>query len=123
LQAHRVDARLSPDLLPVADRMALSFYPERSGDVLLATEPLMTPAPPMPGLFMMGHSGPSDFNRRVPLLFWRPELVHQERALPVRVADMAPTLAAAMGIAPTDPVDGECLELGGAGAVCPASRR
>ncbi len=118
LRARHPDPRLSPDLLPVADRMALSFYPERSGDVLLATDPLKIAAPPLPGLFMMGHSGPSDFNRRVPILFWWPGVVHQERALPVRVVDLAPTLAADMRIAPSDPVDGECLELGDTGTTC-----
>lgn len=121
LQTQKPDPGQSPDLLPVADRMALSFFPERSGDVLLATDPLKTAAPPLPGLFMMGHSGPSDFNRRVPILFWWPGIAHQERALPVRVADVAPTLAAAMRIAPTDPVDGECLELHDSGAACPAA--
>ncbi len=119
LRALRPDPRLSSDLLPVADRMALSFYPERSGDILLATDPLKIAAPPLPGLFMMGHSGPSDFNRRVPILFWWPGVAHQERALPVQVVDLAPTLAAIMRIAPTDPVDGECLELGEGGTTCP----
>lgn len=112
LRARRSDPDLSPDLLPIADRMALSFYPERSGDILLATDPLKVAAPPLPGLFMMGHSGPSDFNRRVPVLLWRPGAAHQERALPVRVVDLAPTLAAAMGVAPTDPVDGRCIDIG-----------
>lgn len=126
LQRRKPDPRLSPDLLPVADRMALSFYPGRSGDILLATDPLKIAAPPLPGLFMMGHSGPSDFNRRVPILFWWPGVAHQERALPVQVADVAPTLAAAIRVAPDGPVDGECLELGGTGTGCPlpaASRR
>ncbi len=121
LQASRPDPRQSPDLIPVADRMALSFYPGRSGDILLATDPLKTPAPPLSGLFMMGHSGPSDFNRRVPILFWWPGVAYQERALPVRVADLAPTLAAVARIAPTDPVDGECLELLDDGTACPSA--
>ena len=111
LAARKVDPRTSPDLLSVADRMALSFYPQRSGDILLMTDPLKTPAPPMPGLFMMGHSGPSDFNRRVPILFWRPGVAPQERALPVEVVDLASTLAALIGITPTDAVDGKCLEI------------
>lgn len=111
LTARKVDLRTSPDLLSVPDRMALSVYPQRSGDILLMTDPLKTPAPPMPGLFMMGHSGPSDFNRRVPILFWRPGVQPQERALPVEVVDLAPTLAALIGVAPTDTVDGKCLEI------------
>ncbi|WP_054588207.1 alkaline phosphatase family protein [Sphingopyxis macrogoltabida] len=120
LRTRKPDAHQSPDLMPVADRMALSFYPDRSGDVLLATDPLKIAAPPLPGLFMMGHSGPSDFNRRVPILFWWPGVVYQERVLPVRVADVAPTLAGAMRVAPTDAVDGECLELADPRSACPA---
>lgn len=111
LAGRKVDPRTSPDLLSIDDRMALSFYPQRSGDVLLMADPLKTPAPPLPGLFMMGHSGPSDFNRRVPILFWRPGMRPQERALPIEVVDLAPTLAALMGVAPTDAVDGKCLEM------------
>lgn len=118
LRAVKPGRGLSPDLLPVADRMALSFYPERSANVLLATDPLKIAAPPLPGLFMMGHSGPSDFNRRVPLLFWWPGVVHQERSLPIQVVDLAPTLAAAVGVTPTDPQDGDCLDLIGDGMFC-----
>src|SRR5690606_18791992 len=35
LAARKVDLRTSPDLLSVDDRMALSYYPQRSGDILL----------------------------------------------------------------------------------------
>lgn len=111
LAARKVDMRVSPDLLSVPDRMALSFYPKRSGDVLLEADPLKVPAPAMPGLFMMGHSGPSDFNRRVPLLIWWPGAPSQERALPIEVADLAPTLAALIGAPPTDKVDGHCIQI------------
>ena len=111
LAAREVDMRVSPDLLSVPDRMALSVYPKRSGDVLLEAGPLKAPAPAMPGLFMMGHSGPSDFNRRVPLLIWWPGASSQERALPIEVADLAPTLAALMGAPPTDEVDGHCIQI------------
>ncbi len=111
LAARKVNMRVSPDLLSVPDRMALSYYPGRSGDVLLAADPLKVPAPALPGLFMMGHSGPSDFNRRVPLLIWWPGAPSQERALPIEVADLAPTLAALMGAPPADPVDGHCIEI------------
>ncbi|WP_447750139.1 alkaline phosphatase family protein [Sphingopyxis fribergensis] len=118
LSARKVPADVSPDLLPVADRMALSVFAGRSGDVLLAADPLKVPAPALPGLFMMGHSGPSDFNRRVPMLFWWPGAAHQERALPIEVVDLAPTLAAMAGVAPTGQIDGHCLELGGAMPSC-----
>jgi predicted AlkP superfamily pyrophosphatase or phosphodiesterase len=110
LQARRVDPATSPDLLSVDDRMALSYFAGRSGDILLATDPLKTAAPALPGLFMMGHSGPSDFNRRVPILFWWPGAMPQERALPVEVVDLAPTLAAMIEVSPGS-VDGQCIEI------------
>ncbi|NIJ35922.1 putative AlkP superfamily pyrophosphatase or phosphodiesterase [Sphingopyxis panaciterrae] len=123
LAARKVPAGVSPDLLPVADRMALSVFAGRSGDVLLAADPLKVPAPPLPGLFMMGHSGPSDFNRRVPMLFWWPGAPHQERALPVAVVDLAPTLAALARVAPAAATDGHCLDLGSDQPACPRSPR
>lgn len=118
LQGRKIDPRVSPDLLSVADRMALSFYPERSGDVLLATDPLKLAAPPLPGLFMMGHSGPSDFNRRVPILLWWPGAPSQERALPIEVVDLAPTLAALIGVTPSEKTDGRCIEITELGMRC-----
>jgi len=111
LGMRKVDPLAPPDSLSVSDRMALSFYPGRSGDVTLATLPLMAATPPLPGLFMMGHSGPSDFNRRVPILLWWPGVLHQERALPIEVVDLAPTLAAVIGVKPTSVVDGDCIEI------------
>lgn len=118
LQAHSVDPRLLPDQMSLTDRMALSFYRARSGDVMLALEPLVTAAPPFPGRFLMGHSGPNDFNRRVPMLFWWPGVTAQERAVPVAVADLAPTLAARIGVRPSEGVDGRCLNIGEAEENC-----
>lgn len=123
LQGCKPDPRLPPDQLSFADRMALSFYAQRSGDVLLATDPLKVPAPPFPGLFMTGHSGPSDFNRRVPILLWRPGIAHQERALPISVVDLAPTLAALAGVSPSGDVDGRCIDIAEFGVRCEPERK
>lgn len=118
LKSRHIDADMPPDLMPLADRMALSYYAGRSGDVMIAFDSYTTAAPMLPGRLMMVHSSPYDYDRRVPILFWRSGMVTQERTLPVAVVDIAPTLAAEFGIQPPDDVDGHCLEIGGAELIC-----
>jgi len=112
LKARRVDPRIEAPLLSLGDRMALSFYEGRSAEISVALDPMVTPAPAFPGLFLQGHGSPYDVNRRVPLLFWWPGVAHQERTPPVNVADIAPTLARVVGLAPAADVDGRDLRLG-----------
>ncbi|MDA5195016.1 alkaline phosphatase family protein [Govanella unica] len=118
LQAHPVDPRLLPDQLSLGDRMALSFYPARTADVSLLFDPMVTAAPLFPGRLLMGHSGASDLNRRVPMLFWWPGVASQERAVPVAVTDLAPTLAAYIGVQPDGTIDGRCLNIGETEDIC-----
>ena len=60
------------------------------------------------------HGSPWDYDRRVPIIFWRAggEGRGQERFWPIRTVDIAPTLAAVLGIEPQGEVDGRCVELG-----------
>ncbi|MNR50793.1 Alkaline phosphatase PhoD precursor [compost metagenome] len=57
-----------------------------------------------------GHGTPWDYDRRVPILFWKPSAPAQERFLPIRTIDIAPTLATVIGIQPP-PVAGRVLLL------------
>lgn len=111
LAARQVDRRIEAPLLSLADRMALSFHEGRSGDVSVALDPMVTAAPAFPGLFLLGHGSPYDVNRRVPVLFWWPQAVHQERTPPINVADIAPTLAQVVGLTPAAGIDGRALRL------------
>jgi arylsulfatase A-like enzyme len=44
------------------------------------------------------HGSPYDYDRRVPLLFWRKGLPGMEQPQPVETVDIAPTLAALIGL-------------------------
>ena len=57
-----------------------------------------------------GHGTPWDYDRRVPIVFWKPQGTGQERFLPIRTVDIAPTLAAVVDIA-SPVVEGHALPL------------
>ncbi len=86
-----------------------SFHPERSGDILVAVKPLVVVGNPSTDS-ATGHGTPNAYDRRVPLIFWGPWIGGSRRE-PVRIVDLAPTLARELGIQP-GPVDGKVLDLG-----------
>lgn len=98
-------------------RAAASFDPKRSGDVLAMTRRAVVPGTaPQPG-YTSTHGSPWDYDRRVPMLFWRQGLSPQELAQPVETIDIAPTLAALVGLAePASTWDGRCLDIDGSQA-------
>ena len=66
------------------------------------------------------HGSPWDYDRRVPIAFWRKGHFPSAREDPVETADIMPTLAAMLGLPLGAPaIDGRCLDnvLGNA---CPA---
>ena len=86
-----------------------SFHAERSGDLLVAAKPFVVFGTP-PAEYPAGHGSPTAYDRRVPLIFWGPWQGGRRRE-PVRIVDLAPTLARELGIQP-GPVDGKALDLG-----------
>lgn len=98
-----------PEELSLRERMALSAVPGRTPDVSFAYLPGMSPYPAQLGGYIAGHGSPWDYDRRVPIIFWRPGSAGQERALPVRTVDIAPTLARAAGVTAPNGLDGRCL--------------
>ncbi len=101
------ETRQDPAALSVKGRLALSFTPGRSGDLLIAYQPF-TSFSALPSL--TDHGSPWDYDRRVPLAFvgpWKAE----RRDEPVSIVDLAPTLAHALGIRPSETLDGRILEL------------
>ena len=109
-----------PDLVGLRERIALSTSAVRSADVIFALRPGMTPFPGAVGGYIAGHGTPWDYDRRVPMIFWRPNGRGQERTLPVRTVDIAPTLANALGLRPPADLDGRCLGLTPLARACPA---
>lgn len=94
------------------ERVAGSFNAQRSGEVLMMTKRAVVPGTePRPG-YTSTHGSPWDYDRRVPMIFWRAGLAHMEQAQPVETVDIAPTLAALVGLAePEGTWDGRCLDI------------
>ncbi len=97
------------------------FDPERSGDLVVLLKPRVTPIADPDGGYVATHGSPWDYDRRVPLLFWRKGIVPFEQPLGVETVDILPTLAAQIGLAvPGQEIDGRCLDLvAGKGTSCP----
>ena len=95
----------------VAERFRASFDPERSGDLLVALKPHVTPVPD-PHLLIATHGSVWNYDRRVPILFYRPGAPGFEQPLPVETVDILPTLAALIGLSiPAAEIDGRRLDL------------
>ncbi|PAX08756.1 alkaline phosphatase family protein [Sphingomonas lenta] len=99
-----------PETWSLLERARASFDPERSGDLLVMHKPRVTPIDrPGPG-YVETHGSPWDYDRRVPLLFWRRGQPAFEQPLSVQTVDILPTLAAPLRLG-TPGIDGRCLDL------------
>ncbi|MEP7223099.1 MAG: alkaline phosphatase family protein, partial [Novosphingobium sp.] len=110
----------SPQDWTLRDRARASFDPARSGDLVVLLDRAVMPMPvAVPG-FVATHGSAWDYDRRVPLLFWRRGLARLEQPAPVETVDIAPTLAALLHLrVPEGSFDGRCLDIdGGAGNTC-----
>ncbi|MDQ3074783.1 MAG: alkaline phosphatase family protein [Pseudomonadota bacterium] len=110
----------TPDRWSLAERARASFDPQRSGDLVVLLKRNITPiADPTKG-YVATHGSPWDYDRRVPILFWRPGARSNDRPEPVETVDIMPTLAALLNL-PIDgsKIDGRCLA-SAAVASCPA---
>ena len=101
----------------VLERIRASFDPERSGDLYVVLKPNITPIGHAAGS-VATHGSPWDYDRRVPIIFWRKTMAPSDRNDSIETIDIMPTIAAMIGV-PIAPgsVDGECLG-GIAGVVC-----
>lgn len=106
----------SPQDWTLLERARASFDPERSGDVVILLDRAITPiANPDKGA-VATHGSAWDYDRRVPILFWRKDLGAEEQPAPVETVDIAPTLAAQLGmVLKPGTFDGRCLDIDGSG--------
>ena len=101
-----------PDTWSLLDRARASFDTERSGDFLVLLKPRVTPISDASRGYVATHGSPWDYDRRVPILFWRRGLTPFEQPLSVETVDILPTLAALIGLeVPASVIDGRCLDL------------
>jgi arylsulfatase A-like enzyme len=107
-----------PDLWSILDRIRASFDPVRSGDLIVVLKENIMPIPvPSPG-YSATHGSPWDYDRRVPIAFWRKGVAGAASDQAVETVDIMPTLAAMIGVpVPPGSVDGKCLAA--AGVACP----
>lgn len=98
-------------------RARASFYRGRSGDFLVFLKRDVTPIADTTR-YVATHGSPYDYDRRVPILFWRPGSPAATIERPVETTDIMPTIASTIGLAvPPGSVDGHCLPES-AGAAC-----
>ena len=90
-------------------RERASFYAPRSGDFVVFLKKDITPISDTTRVAAT-HGSPYDYDRRVPILFWRGDVSGTTVERPVETTDIMPTIASMVGL-PVQPgsVDGHCL--------------
>lgn len=111
LDAHPISKR-APDTWSLLDKLRASYNPQRSGDFIIALKPRVTPIPESGIGYVATHGSVWDYDRRVPILFWRKGIAGFEQPNAVMTVDIMPTLASVIGL-PVDAakIDGRCLDL------------
>lgn len=100
----------SPVSWSVVQRARASFDPQRSGDLYIVAKPHIMPIVDRTG-YVSTHGSPWDYDRRVPILFWRPGFRGATIEQPAETTDIMPTLAALLELPiALGSVDGHCLE-------------
>ncbi|HWW57982.1 MAG TPA: alkaline phosphatase family protein, partial [Sphingopyxis sp.] len=110
--ASRPISKQAPDTWSMLDKLRASYNPDRSGDFIVVLKPRVTPIPESGLGYVATHGSVWDYDRRVPMLFWRKGLTGFEQPNAVMTVDILPTLAALIGL-PVDAnkIDGRCLDL------------
>jgi predicted AlkP superfamily pyrophosphatase or phosphodiesterase len=107
-----------PDKWSLIERVRESYYPGRSGDFYVILKKDVTPIADTSRGYVATHGSPWDYDRRVPILFWRPGFRGATVEAPAETVDIMPTLAAIIALpVAAGSVDGHCLE--GTPAFCP----
>jgi len=108
----------SPDNWTIAEELRASFDPERSGDLYVVLKKYVSPiAEPGTG-YVATHGSVWNYDRRVPILFWRNNMRPSNRPDHISTTNILPTLAAEIGLALPSTLDGRCLN-GIQGVACP----
>lgn len=99
-----------PDKWTMIERARASYFPERSGAFVVVLKKFVTPIPDPTKGYVATHGSFWDYDRRVPIIFWRRGMAHAEVSRAVETVDIAPTLATWAGLPiVAGQVDGKCL--------------
>ena len=98
-----------PGKWTLIQRVRASYHSGRSGDFLVMLKKDITPIADT-SRYVATHGSPWDYDRRVPILFWRPAAAGATVERSTDTTDIMPTLASTIGLelAPGS-VDGHCL--------------
>jgi len=99
----------SPDRWSIAQRVRASFDPQRSGDLYVVLKQYVMPIPVPSTGYAATHGSVWDYDRRVPIVFWRPGVRGSTRNEAVSTTSILPTLEAMIGLRGVPRVDGPCL--------------
>jgi len=91
---------------PTARLYRNSHHPDRGGDLLVQVDPGCLISPFEHGT---SHGSPYLYDRAVPIVFWGPGIPAGRVPGPAATVDIAPSLAARLGIAVPDDLDGRAL--------------
>jgi predicted AlkP superfamily pyrophosphatase or phosphodiesterase len=90
----------------IHSRAELSFHPDRSGSIYFELAPYLLPGTQPAGTT---HGSPWEYDTHVPMLWYGPGILPGTHTESVGVADIAPTLAALLGIPPVAGYAGRVL--------------
>ena len=96
-----------PQKWSLIERARASYYPGRSGDFVVALKRDVTPIADTTR-YVATHGSPWDYDRRVPIIFWRPGATGATIEHSADTVDIMPTLSSMIGLSPGS-VDGHCL--------------
>jgi arylsulfatase A-like enzyme len=99
--------KTSPDKWSIRERLRESYYPGRSGDFLVVLKRDVTPIADTTH-YVATHGSVWDYDRRVPMIFWRKGMAPVSSDSVVETVDIMPTLASWLSV-PAGSVDGRCL--------------
>jgi predicted AlkP superfamily pyrophosphatase or phosphodiesterase len=111
-------AKGSPEAWTALQRVRASYNAARSGDFVVVLKRNVTPIADT-SRYVATHGSVWDYDRRVPILFWRPGVQGASVERSAETTDILPTLAAMIGLwVEPGAIDGHCLE---EVATCPAT--
>ncbi|HEY6916341.1 MAG TPA: alkaline phosphatase family protein, partial [Allosphingosinicella sp.] len=101
-----------PEKWSTLDKLRASYDPQRSGDLLVILKEHVSPiAKPRTGI-VATHGSVYDYDRKVPILFWRKGIAADNRSESAMTVDILPTLASLIDLpVPQAEIDGHCLDI------------
>jgi hypothetical protein len=98
-----------PETWSLIQRVRASYYAPRSGDFFVVLKKDITPIADTHRA-VATHGSVWDYDRRVPILFWRPGMSGTTVEHSAETTDITPTLASIIGLTPQPgSFDGHCL--------------